>query len=340
MPTRTSALSSTLGKRGSATNSADPGGEQRPLASESEAKSREPPVPLRSKRHKQLDAGQRGNIPRIEQEPSRFPATSLAVLALTALANAADERHRERRQPLASMARTPARAVSVARPPADVLLHAAERPYICESCGASFALKGSLKKHMRGVHTGSKPYVCDICGRTFSQSSNLNVHRRLHQDDRPHECTMCGARFAQSGTLSKHIRVHTGEKVRYIEYCKRTQTQCAHPHHIAPYTTIPAAIFMSALRRQVLPEGESQCALFTAACSFSSAIVTRRLGAGAGHGDRARIQPHRAARTLKYASEKRRGWQFCYDGWVKDIYYSRLGHSTCYDERGLGFSKF
>jgi uncharacterized Zn-finger protein len=305
MPTRTSARSSALGKRGSA--DPVPSGEQRqsePDAMPRDELRRELPVPLRSKRQKQLDAGQRLDIPQIEQEPSRFAATSLAVLALTALANAADERHRDRCQPLASMARAPALAVPVT-PPADVLLHAVERPYICESCGASFALKGSLKKHTRGVHTGSKPYLCDICGRTFSQSSNLNVHRRLHQDDRPHECTMCGARFAQSGTLSKHIRVHTGEKVRYIEYCKRTQTQCAHPHHIATCTTISAAIFMSALRRQVLPEGESQCALFTAARSSSSAIVTRRLGAGAGHGDRARIQPHRAVRTLKDGREKK-----------------------------------
>jgi hypothetical protein len=100
--------------------------------------------------------------------------------------------------------------------------------------------------------------------------------------------------------------VHTGEKVRRcLEYPCHAQTQCTHPHHIAPCTTIPAAIFMSALRRQVLPEGESQCALFTAARSSSSAIVTRRLGAGAGHGDRARIQPHRAVRTLKDGSEKK-----------------------------------
>jgi hypothetical protein len=201
MPTRSSARSSALGKR------ADPSAEQRPSEPEPDVMSSKLPLPLaaRPKRRKQLDEDQR---PRLEQAPSRFPASSLAVLALTALANAADERRHDRNPP--SMSRMPA---VPAPPPTPLALHTGDRPFICDSCGASFALKGSLKKHVRGVHTGSKPYQCDICGRTFSQSSNLNVHRRLHQDDRPHECTMCGARFAQSGTLSKHIRVHTGEKV-------------------------------------------------------------------------------------------------------------------------------
>ena len=104
------------------------------------------------------------------------------------------------------------------------------------------------------------------------------------------------ARGLRKAELCPSISAYTRAK-RYADQRFVLQDLLARQAHSPSLTlylacpTISAAIFMRALRRQVFPKGQSQCALLAAACCSCVVIST-----GACHGARARIQTPRAVR--------------------------------------------
>uniref|UniRef100_A0A3P9PR14 GDNF inducible zinc finger protein 1 n=1 Tax=Poecilia reticulata TaxID=8081 RepID=A0A3P9PR14_POERE len=101
--------------------------------------------------------------------------------------------------------------------------YAWEKPFMCESCGKSFASKEYLRHHSN-IHTGSKPYKCEHCGRGFAQRNSLNQHLKIHTGERPYSCKSCDKHFTQLNALQRHQRIHTGEKPYMCGLCKRTFT--------------------------------------------------------------------------------------------------------------------
>ena len=88
-------------------------------------------------------------------------------------------------------------------------------PYICDTCGQSFAHSSTLAVH-EGIHAGVKPYNCDTCGQSFARSGTLIQHGRTHTGVKPYTCDSCGKSFAQSGTLTRHVKTHV-TPVRPVE---------------------------------------------------------------------------------------------------------------------------
>uniref|UniRef100_UPI00358FE4EE zinc finger protein 92-like n=1 Tax=Myxine glutinosa TaxID=7769 RepID=UPI00358FE4EE len=102
-----------------------------------------------------------------------------------------------------------------------MMIHNGERPYKCTSCGKSFNLSSTLKQHMM-IHNGERPYKCTSCGKSFNRSSTLKQHMMIHNGERPYKCTSCGKSFSQSSTLKKHKMIHNGERPHKCTSCGKS----------------------------------------------------------------------------------------------------------------------
>ena len=60
----------------------------------------------------------------------------------------------------------------------------------CDLCGKEFKRKGSLDRHIQGVHQEglTSMFKCSVCLKEFKQKSHLKTHLRNvhHQDMDPH----------------------------------------------------------------------------------------------------------------------------------------------------------
>ncbi|KAL0131264.1 hypothetical protein PUN28_002673 [Cardiocondyla obscurior] len=56
----------------------------------------------------------------------------------------------------------------------------------------------------------TKPYVCQSCGISFAREKALASHARVHGGDSPFECTSCGDMFWDINSLREHVRIKHG----------------------------------------------------------------------------------------------------------------------------------
>jgi len=73
----------------------------------------------------------------------------------------------------------------------------------CSICHKRFENKYKLKIHMN-CHTGNRPYICETCGASFLRSTNLVAHRRTHKP-KEYQCPLCGKLFAHNSDRVVHI---------------------------------------------------------------------------------------------------------------------------------------
>lgn len=83
-----------------------------------------------------------------------------------------------------------------------------EKPWKCketEKCikgGKAFDSEIKLKAHIK--RHGAKTIKCDQCDKMFISSSELDIHKRTHNNKRPYSCTTCGKTFTSHSSKKYH----------------------------------------------------------------------------------------------------------------------------------------
>ena len=128
--------------------------------------------------------------------------------------------------------------------------HEKKKPFPCDKCSKSFALKDQLKKHksvhekesyccsqcgkvlrskdnltihINSVHEGQKkPYSCDKCAKCFAQKGQLKIHRECVHKEETYPCSQCDKELKSNDSLTRHIKtVHEGQRINICEYCNK-----------------------------------------------------------------------------------------------------------------------
>uniref|UniRef100_A0A1B0GH19 Putative c2h2-type zn-finger protein n=1 Tax=Lutzomyia longipalpis TaxID=7200 RepID=A0A1B0GH19_LUTLO len=116
------------------------------------------------------------------------------------------------------------------------IVHSGNKPFLCRTCGKSFARRAEVRDHER-IHTGEKPFKCDICAMSFAQRSNLQSHKRAtHLNEKRYRCEVCEKTFKRRRLLDYHTQAaHTGERPFKCTLCP---SSFVYPEHLKKHLLI------------------------------------------------------------------------------------------------------
>ncbi len=80
----------------------------------------------------------------------------------------------------------------------------------CSQCAETFTHCHFLETHLVCKHTDGLPrFLCLVCGKLFMMKSQVNKHKRIHENKTHVACEICGKRFCYNTFLTTHMaRVH------------------------------------------------------------------------------------------------------------------------------------
>lgn len=117
-----------------------------------------------------------------------------------------------------------------------MLVHGAEKPFMCDLCGKTFFYNCQLQKHQQVVHgnkdkvsgsahrwssSSAKSFSCKVCLKAFSSTSTLRTHEKSHSAAKEFSCSTCGKAFHLRHLYLYHLRQHTGERPHVCTTCHK-----------------------------------------------------------------------------------------------------------------------
>jgi len=99
------------------------------------------------------------------------------------------------------------------------------RDHLCIYCGAEYAVKHSLIKHIKYFHNNEKrekKYKCEDCGLGFTNMRGLKIHiKAVHQDIYLFPCKHCDRTFKYPSSLGYHEKKNHLKDIS-CEFCNKT----------------------------------------------------------------------------------------------------------------------
>ncbi|CAG2231230.1 KRAB [Mytilus edulis] len=98
--------------------------------------------------------------------------------------------------------------------------HDGQGPYSCNECKLVFFSKSNFTSHLASeTHQNHKPFICKTCGKSFATDAYLKNHCLYEDKGGDHKCTQCEATFSRASHLKDHMDMHTGIKSNICKIC-------------------------------------------------------------------------------------------------------------------------
>lgn len=141
----------------------------------------------------------------------------------------------------------------------------ASKPYKCEHCGKSYAIKYTWQQHVKthiegrpkcpecggtfatafglfrhrvrnhNVEHNFKVFPCPECSKEFFSTSELALHEQRHSAVKEFVCPECQKAFSVKGNLRIHMRTHAKEKLYKCDLCDGS---FSHPYSLISHRRI------------------------------------------------------------------------------------------------------
>ena len=83
-----------------------------------------------------------------------------------------------------------------------------EKKFKCDQCPYKSFLRGTVKRHIYGVHDKIRNNVCDECGHAFNEKKDLENHKiSVHKmGEEKFKCDLCPYKSRVKNNLSRHVK--------------------------------------------------------------------------------------------------------------------------------------